>query len=384
MNRASGPLRGIRVVEFAGIGPSPFACMLLSDMGAEVLRIERPEAPLGDPRNLLARGRTVIQLDLKDPLDVQQALALLEHADVLVEGFRPGVMERLALGPIEVAQRNPRLVYARMTGWGQHGPLAQAAGHDINYIAIAGALAPIGPADGPPSIPLNLLGDFGGGGTYLVMGILAALLETRQSGQGQIIDAAICDGTLSLMTSNAAQTLRGNFQEQRASNMLDGGAPYYAVYETADQQHVSVGAIEPKFFALLCERVGLPPSLRGAQNERARWPELHAAFAACFKTRTREAWCALLEGSDACFAPVLYLSQSVAHPHLQARQAFVDVQGIRHPAPAPRFSRTPSRIQGPAANVATQTSDVLGRWRSERPSGASTSDLIVSKAPQAP
>ena len=366
MSPASGPLRGVRVVEFASIGPGPFACMLLSDMGAEVVRIERPETPLGDPHNLLARGRVNVKLDLKSPDHVKRALDLLEHADVLVEGFRPGVMERLGLGPEEVAKTNPRLVYGRMTGWGQDGPLAARAGHDINYISIAGALAPIGPADGPPSVPLNLIGDFGGGGTYLVMGILAALLETRQSGHGQVVDAAICDGTLSLMTSNAAQTLRGSYREQRTSNRLDGGAPYYAVYETADRQHVSVGAIEPQFFALLCERVGVPEVLRSTQNDRARWPELHAALAACFKTRTREDWCALLEGTDTCFAPVLHLSQAADHPHLAARQSFVDVEGVRHPAPAPRFSRTPSRIQGPASKEALQAGDLLERWRTER------------------
>jgi alpha-methylacyl-CoA racemase len=361
--RRDGPLAGVRVVEFVGMGPAPFACMLLSDMGAEVVRIDRPDAGKSDPRALTARGRQTVQLDLKEPAAMAQALALLDHADVLVEGFRPGVMERLGLGPEAVAERNPRLVYARMTGWGQSGPLAQAAGHDVNYIAVAGALAPIGPAGAPPAIPLNLVGDFGGGGTYLVMGVLAALLEARRCGLGQVVDAAICDGVASLMTSNASQALRGSYREERGANVLDGGAPYYAVYETGDGLHVAVGAIEPKFFALLCERIGVDPALRDAQRDRARWPALRENIAACLRRRTRAEWCALLEDSDACFAPVLHLSESAAHPHMTARQVFVDIGGVRQPAPAPRFSRTPSRIQGPAGQPPVQPQDILERWR---------------------
>ncbi|MCZ4314830.1 CaiB/BaiF CoA-transferase family protein [Comamonadaceae bacterium G21597-S1] len=359
----TGPLHGVRIVEFAGIGPAPFGCMLLADMGAEIIRIDRPGAPSADPRNLLARGRIAICLDLKHPAAVGQVLELLAHADALVEAFRPGVMERLGLGPDVVAQHNQRLVYARMTGWGQDGPLAQAAGHDINYIAVAGALAAIGPANERPSIPLNLIGDFGGGGTYLAMGVLAALLEARKSGRGQVVDAAICDGVVSLMTSNAAQTLRGRYREQRGSNMLDGAAPYYAVYETADGLYVSVGAIEPKFFAALCDRVGIPESLRDAQNDRTRWPQLHAKFAQRFRTRSRADWCAALEGTDACFAPVLHLGESTRHAHLVARQCFVQVDGLRQPAPAPRFSRTPSSIRPARAADPASIAAHIDRWR---------------------
>lgn len=361
--KASGPLAGIRVIEFAGLGPAPFACMLLSDMGAEVVRIDRPDARLGDPHDIIGRGRQTVLLDLKDAAALEQVRALLDQADVLVEGFRPGVMERLGLGPAQVAQRNPKLVYARMTGWGQQGPLAQAAGHDINYISLSGALAAIGPAAGAPVPPLNLVGDYGGGSLYLVVGILAAVIEARRSGQGQVVDAAICDGVNSLMSLFHVQALRGSFREQRGANMLDGGAPYYTVYATADAKHVSLGPIEPKFFALLCEKIGLPEPLRDAQNDRARWPALHEAMACIFKTRSRAAWCELLEGSDVCFAPVLGLSEAAAHPHHQARTAFVDVDGVEHPAPAPRFSRTPSTIQGPAPAAAVAVPDLLARWQ---------------------
>ena len=356
-----GPLAGLRVVEFAGLGPGPFACMLLSDMGAEVVTIDRPGRKPGDPRDIIGRGRTVVTADLKDPAERDSVLALLEQADVLVEGFRPGVMERLGLGPDAVAQRNPRLVYGRITGWGQSGPLAHAAGHDINYISLTGALDAIGPAE-TPSIPLNLIGDYGGGSLYLVCGILAALHERQTSGKGQTIDAAITDGTLSLMSMFASFALRGNFVEQRQSNLLDGGAPFYSVYPTADGRHVSVGPLEPQFFALLCERLGVKQELRAAQYERARWPELRAELARLFAARTQAECRELLEGSDACVAPVLTLSESMAHPHNVAREATVDVDGIRHPAPAPRFSRTPSAIQG-SAPVETQSLDaVLRRW----------------------
>jgi len=361
--RASGPLAGIRVIEFAGIGPGPFACMLLSDMGAEVVRIDRPDARLGDARDITGRGRQTVLLDLKDPEAIEHVLSLLEQADVLVEGFRPGVMERLGLGPEAVARRNPRLVYARMTGWGQEGPLAQAAGHDINYISLCGALAAIGEPGGPPTPPLNLVGDYGGGSLYLVVGILAAVIEARRSGLGQVVDAAICDGVNSLMSLFHAQALRGSFREERGANVLDGGAPYYTVYETADGGYVSLGPIEPKFFALLCEKIGVPESLRDAQNDRARWPALREAIAVIFKTRNRAAWCDLLEGTDVCFAPILALSEAPGHPHSQARQAFVDVEGIAHPAPAPRFSRTPSAIQGPPPTAAVSVAELLGRWR---------------------
>jgi alpha-methylacyl-CoA racemase len=358
----SGPLVGMRVVEFAGIGPGPFACMLLSDMGADVVTIERPGSAVGDRTHIAGRGRRVMPADLKSAGARDRVLELLDRADVLVEGFRPGVMERLGLGPDAVRSRNPRLVYARMTGWGQHGPLATAAGHDIDYIAITGALHAIGPAGGAPVPPLNLLGDYGGGSLYLVVGILAALLEARTSGQGQVVDAAISDGVISLMSYAVMQTLRGSFQEERGSNLLDGGAPFYSVYEAADGRHLAVGPIEPAFFAELCDRIGLPESWRALQNERARWPELRAELARIFRTRTRDEWVALLGSTDACVAPVLALSEAPAHPHNVARNAFVDVDGTRHPAPAPRFSRTPSRIQGPPPERASGADELLARW----------------------
>ncbi len=357
-----GPLAGIRIVEFAGIGPGPFACMLLSDMGADVIRVDRAGIRLGGPTDLAGRGRTTVLADLKNPDDQQKVLSLLAHADALVEGFRPGVMERLGLGPEAVAALNPKLVYGRMTGWGQEGPLAQAAGHDINYISITGALDAIGPAGGPPVPPLNLIGDFGGGSLYLALGIVSALLEARSSGKGQVVDAAITDGVLSLMTMFSTMSLRGMFKEERGSNMLDGGAPYYGVYETQDAKHISIGPIEPQFFADMCERLGVAPPLRNVQHDRTRWSELRAEFERIFKTRSRVQWCEALEGTDVCFAPILPLSEAKQHPHNVARNAFVDVQGVSHPAPAPRFSRTASAIQGPAPTTAATFAEVLSRW----------------------
>jgi len=362
-NGASGPLRGVRVIEFAGLGPGPFACMLLSDMGAEVVRIDRPGAPPTDPRDITGRGRKTVLMDLKEPQSVVQVLDLLVHADLLVEGFRPGVMERLGLSPEAVAGRNPRLVYGRMTGWGQDGPLAQAAGHDINYIAITGALAAMGEAGRGPVPPLNLVGDYGGGSLYLVAGLLAALLEARASGHGQVVDAAICDGTLSLMSNNQSHRLRGLYQEQRGSNMLDGGAPYYTTYETSDAQYVAIGPIEPKFFALMCRTIEVPEHLWNAQNDRSRWHALRDAMVVIFRTRTSAQWCELLEGSDVCFAPVLTLSEAAHHPHVLARKGFVEVAGVAQPAPAPRFSRTPSAVQGPFPDGLMSPQDLLAAWR---------------------
>ena len=359
---ASGPLRGVRVVEFAGLGPGPFACMLLSDMGADVVRIDRPGAPPTDPRDITGRGRKTVLLDLKEPQSVVQVLDLLVHADMLVEGFRPGVMERLGLGPEAVARHNPRLVYGRMTGWGQDGPLAQAAGHDINYIAITGALAAIGESGRKPVPPLNLVGDYGGGSLYLVTGLLAALLEARTSGHGQVVDAAICDGALSLMSNNQSHRLRGMYTEQRGSNMLDGGAPYYTTYETLDGQYVSVGPIEPKFFALMCRTIDLPVELWNAQDDRSRWHALRDAMAIIFRTRTRAQWCELLEGTDICFAPVLTLVEAAHHPHMQARKSFIEISGVRQPAPAPRFSRTPSAVQGPFKDNVLSPEQLRKHW----------------------
>lgn len=360
---ASGPLAGLKVIEFAGLGPGPFACMLLSDMGADVVTVDRPGRTLGDRTDITGRGRTVVPIDLKSAAAREEVLQLLEQAEVLVEGFRPGVMERLGLGPDTVAARNPRLVYGRMTGWGQKGPLAQAAGHDINYIALTGALHAIGPAGGAPVPPLNLVGDYGGGALYLVVGILAALHEVQRSGRGQVVDAAITDGVNSLMSLFATNAMRGTFKEERGTNVLDGGAPYYGIYEAADGKHVSIGPIEPQFFANLCERLGVAPALRDAQNDQEQWPALRSEFERIFRTRSRGEWTELLEGSDGCFAPVLALSEAPTHPHNVARGAFVDLDGIRHPAPAPRFSRTPSAIQGPAPLVLQSISDARFRWK---------------------
>lgn len=357
-----GPLAGVRIAEFAGLGPGPFACMLLADMGADIVRIDRPGARQVHPHDLIGRGRRTVLLDLKHPGDRDQALALLAHTDALVEGFRPGVMERLGLGPEAVAAVNPRLVYGRMTGWGQEGPLSQTAGHDINYIALSGVLAAIGERDGAPVPPLNLVGDYGGGSLYLVTGILAALIEARTSGRGQVVDAAICDGALSLMSLSLGQSLRGLYMEHRGDNVLDGGAPYYAVYRAADGEYICIGAIEPHFFAVLCERIGLDPALRNAQHDRTRWPALRAELTRIFAQRSRETWTALLGDTDACFAPVLKLSEAAQHPHLAARGAFVDVGGVPHPAPAPRFSRTPSSVARAETSGPLTCDQVLSGW----------------------
>jgi alpha-methylacyl-CoA racemase len=357
-----GPLSGIRIVEFAGLGPGPFACMLLADMGADIVRIDRPGARPIHPQDLIGRGRRTVLLDLKSGRDREQVLTLLTHADALVEGFRPGVMERLGLGPEAVSALNPRLVYGRMTGWGQDGPLSQTAGHDINYIALTGALAAIGERDGSPVPPLNLVGDYGGGSLYLAMGILAALIEARSSGHGQVVDAAICDGALSLMSLAQGHRLRGLYNERRGDNMLDGGAPYYAVYRAADDEYVCIGAIEPQFFALLCERIGVNPVLRDAQHDRTCWPALRAELAQIFSQRSRAEWTTLLGDTDACFAPVLTLSEAAQHPHLVAREAFVDVSGVPYPAPAPRFSRTPSSVAHTDTTGPITCDQVISGW----------------------
>lgn len=333
--------------------------MMLSDMGADVVTVDRSGARTPGPTQLTQRGRRRVQADLKNPASVEEVLSLLDHADVLVEGFRPGVMERLQLGPQDVARRNPRLVYARMTGWGQDGPLAQAAGHDINYIAITGALHAIGSAEKPVP-PLNLLGDYGGGSLYLVVGILAALHEARQSGKGQVVDAAISDGVVNLMALFMGMAQGGGFREQRQDNMLDGGSPWYDVYATSDGQHVSIGPIEPQFFSCLCDLLELPADLRDAQQDQSRWPALRGWLENRFRSRTQAEWCDLLEGTDACFAPVLPLSAARQHRHHLARKAFLEIDGVFHPAPAPRFSRTPSSVQShePVAGI----DDVVRRW----------------------
>lgn len=357
-----GPLSGVKVVEFAGIGPGPFCCMLLSDMGADVVRIDRKDGR-SMPKDVTARGRRSVALDMKLPGDVKVALALIEKADVLIEGFRPGVMERLGVGPEVALARNPRLVYGRMTGWGQSGPLAHAAGHDLNYIALSGALHAMGRKGEPPAPPLNLVGDYGGGALYLAMGVCAALLEATGSGKGQVVDAAITDGTASLMGVMYGLRAAGIWTDERDANLLDGGAHFYDVYETSDDKFVTIGSLEPQFYALLLEKLGLKddPAF-AAQMDRSGWSVLSDKVATMVKTKTRDEWTALLEGTDVCFAPVLSMAEAPSHPHNVARSAFVEVGGVTQPAPAPRFSRTPGAVQGPAAQPGADSEKVLGDW----------------------
>jgi len=358
----SGPLAGYRIVEFAGIGPGPFASMMLADMGADVVTLDRVSAKR-NMNSVAGRGRRVVDIDLKAQTAVAQVLDLLEGADALIEGFRPGVMERLGLGPDVVLARNPRLVYGRITGWGQAGPLAQAAGHDINYISITGALAAIGGKDRPVP-PLNLVGDFGGGALYLVVGILAALLEARKSGKGQVVDAAMCDGAASLMSMFFDLAASGRWTEGRESNMLDGGAHFYGVYECACGRFISIGAIEPQFYALLREHAGLSDTAFDAQMDRKAWPALKQNLAAIFKSKNRDEWCAIMEGTDICFAPVLTMTEAPQHPHMAAREVFITRHGVLQPAPAPRFSRTPSTARdAQKADLAELASEWLKRDR---------------------
>jgi alpha-methylacyl-CoA racemase len=355
---ALGPLTGLRVIEFAGLGPGPFACMMLADMGAEVITLDRLEANKSQT-SATGRGRRIVGLDLKNATARAQTLDLLEHADALIEGFRPGVMERLGLGPDVVHARNPRLVYGRMTGWGQEGPLAQAAGHDINYISVTGALAAIGPAEKPVP-PLNLVGDFGGGALYLVVGVLAALLEAKKSGKGQVVDAAMCDGAASLMTMFFDLAAAGHWGGERESNFLDGGAHFYGVYECACGHFISIGSIEPQFYALLRQHAGLSDQAFDAQMDRKAWPSLRQKLAEIFKSKTRDDWCSIMESTDICFAPVLSLSEAPSHPHMAARKTFVERHGAIQPAPAPRFSRTPSVIR---ETTKSDMVDVINAWR---------------------
>ncbi|HIN89486.1 MAG TPA: CoA transferase [Porticoccaceae bacterium] len=358
-----GPLKGIRVIEMAGIGPGPFCAMMLSDMGAEVVRIDRlSHKGAGSRANVLNRGRRSLALDLKTPQGVETTLALIDEADVLIEGFRPGVMERLGLGPEPCLERNPKLVYGRMTGWGQSGPLAQAAGHDINYISIAGALGAMGYADRPPAPPLNLVGDFGGGAMYLLSGVLAALIERSNSGQGQVIDAAMTDGTASLLSAFFGLMAMNLWTTDRSSNKLDGGAHYYGSYECRDGKHISIGSIEPQFYALLLEKCEITDESFLAQQDQSGWPDLRNKLETLFKTKTRDDWCAIMEGTDVCFAPVLNLKEASHHPHNEARATYVDFEGVTQPAPAPRFSRTQGEIQSSAALAGEHSEQVLRDW----------------------
>ena len=357
-----GPLQGIKVIELAGLGPAPCAGMMLADMGAEVILIERRNAAMGvAEKDVSRRGKYSLVLDLKSAEGREAVLRLLSDADVLLEGYRPGVMERLGLGPDECLARNPRLIYARMTGWGQSGPLAETAGHDINYIALTGALAAIGRKDDKPVIPLNLVGDFAGGAMFVLTGILAALLERSRSGQGQVIDAAMTDGTISLMGFFLSWMEQGLWQNQRGVNMLDGSAHFYDCYETADGRYVSIGAIEPQFYQLLLEKLGLESDEYKGQMDAANWPEYKEKLAAVFRQRTQLEWCQLLEGTDACFAPVLDMQEAQYHPHNRSRQTHLDIDGMVQPAPAPRFSRTASVIGFGPRPVGADTAAVLAR-----------------------
>jgi alpha-methylacyl-CoA racemase len=364
----SGPLAGTRIVEFAGIGPGPFAAMLLADMGAEVVRIERPGTPVADPRDYIGRSRSaVVQLDLKDSSARREALEFITHAHALIEGFRPGVMERLGLGPDAALQANPRLVYGRMTGWGQEGPLAQAAGHDINYVSLTGALAAMGRPGEPPPLPLNLVGDYGGGALYLVIGLLAGILQARTSGVGQVVDAAMCDGAASLMTLFFSLRAQGRWTDSREDNLLDGGAPFYRTYECSDGRFVAVGPIEPQFHAVLREKLGLSDPLFERQDDKGGWPAMRARLAEVFAQKTRDEWVALFAGSDGCVTPVLDLAEAPRHPHLEARRTFVNHEGGVQPSPAPRFSRTPSRVQNGPALEPTEVRTVLQHWKPSAP-----------------
>ncbi|MDG4549068.1 MAG: CaiB/BaiF CoA-transferase family protein [Candidatus Contendobacter sp.] len=364
-----GPLHGLKIVEFAGIGPAPFAGMMLSDLGAEVVQIDRAATPNAAPAKLFApdkdianRGRRALRLDLKTPDGAAAALRLIERADALIEGFRPGVMERLGLGPEVCLARNPRLIYGRMTGWGQTGPLAPTSGHDIDYLALSGVLHAIGRADSGPPPPLNTVADHGGGGMLLVVGLLAALLESRNSGQGQVVDAAMIDGSALLLVSILTLKAMGCWTDRRESNLLDGGAHFYDTYECADGKWLAVGAIEPHFYRILLEGCGVTDPAPEKQWHPESWPALKERLRAAFRTRSRDEWCALFEGSDACVAPVLDLDEAPAHPHNRARQTFVESAGLMQPAPAPRFSRTPAAIQGPPNQRADPSGDWLADW----------------------
>ena len=358
-----GPLAGIKVVEMAAIGPVPFCAMMLSDMGADVIRIDRlKQKGSGHRANVLYRGRKSIAVDLKDPQGVDVAMKLINKCDAVIEGFRPGVMERLGLGPEVCLNQNPKLVYGRMTGWGQQGKLSQAAGHDINYISLAGALGSMGYPDRPPTPPLNLIGDFGGGAMYLLSGVLAALLERQSSGKGQVIDAAMIDGTASLLSGFYGMMAMGMWTNDRYKNRLDGGAFYYGSYECADGKHISLGSLEPQFYALLLEKCGIEDKSFDEQLDQEAWPLKRQKMEAIFKTKTRNQWCEILEGTDVCFAPVLDLEEAPDHPHNKERETFVNFEGITQPAPAPRFSRTQGTIQSSANLTGENSEEILEKW----------------------
>jgi alpha-methylacyl-CoA racemase len=367
MENARGPLAGIRIVELGGVGPAPFCCMLLADLGADIVRIDRPPgydggAPVEHRFNLLHRGRRSAAFDLKKPEATDAVLKLVRSADALIEGFRPGVAEKLGLGPNACLAANPALVYGRMTGWGQDGPLAQTPGHDINYISLTGVLHSVGRAEGGPAIPLNLAGDFGGGSLYLALGVVSALLERQRSGKGQVIDAAMVDGSASLMTLFYGLRAGDYWRDERGVNRLDSGAPWYNVYETKDGRWLSLGSNEARFWRNTLALLELREDEMPAQHDRAQWPAVHAIFAARFRTRTRDEWCALAQGREVCIAPVLSMAEAPDHPHLRARETFVVNDGVVQPAPAPRFSRTPGAIQRPPPSPGADTHAVLHDW----------------------
>ncbi len=374
-----GPLSGLKVLEFAGIGPGPFCGMLLSDLGADVVRIDRKgggrggAGVSGNPYAVTERGRRSVALDLKQPQAIETCLKLMESADAVFEGFRPGVMERLGLGPDVALARNPKLVYGRMTGWGQFGPYAKAAGHDMNYIAITGALDAIGTKDKPVP-PLNLVGDFGGGALYLAFGLLAGVIHARESGQGQVIDCAMSDGAASLMAMFYGFKAMGLWQEGRRNNLLDGGAHFYDTYQCADGKWISIGSIEPQFYALLLEKTGITdPAFKGQMN-RDEWPALNARLAEVIATRTQAEWCEIMDATDVCFAPVLTMDEAPKHPHNAARQTFLEISGVTQPAPAPRFSATPGEVQGPPPGAGAHNDAALADW------GFSAGDIDNLKA----
>ncbi|HEY5876492.1 MAG TPA: CaiB/BaiF CoA-transferase family protein [Ilumatobacteraceae bacterium] len=365
----AGPLAGYRIIEIAGIGPGPFAAMMLADMGAEVIRVERVQAvrsPAPDRPYLdaLSRGRRSIAIDLKQPEGVETLLGLVERADALIEGFRPGVMERLGIGPEECAARNPKLVFGRMTGWGQSGPYASSAGHDINYISLAGALAHFGRHGGPPTPPLNMVGDFGGGGMFLAYGVVCALLEAQKSGTGQVVDTAMVDGTAVLMTMFWAFKEMGVFDEHaRGTNLLDTGAHFYDVFRCKDGGYISIGSIESQFYAELLRLTGMADDPEFArQMDKDLWPHLKSRLIRVFEEKTRDEWCAIMEHTDVCFAPVLTMSEAAAHPHNVDRGTFIEVGGVVQPAPAPRFSRTTAEVSRPPAHAGQHTREVLADW----------------------
>ena len=357
----SGPLSGLKILEFSTPGPVTFCGMMMSDLGADVIRVDRAETEGRDITYVMARGRRSIRLDLKNPAAVGACLDLIAAADAVIEGFRPGVMERLGLGPDVALSRNPRLVYGRATGWGQEGPLSHAAGHDINYISLSGALHAIGSAD-RPTPPLHLLGDAAGGGMYLAFGLLAGIIHAQATGQGQVVDSAILDGAASLMSMVFARTANGVWKDERESNFCDGGAHYYRTYQCADGKWISVASYEPKFYSLLLAATGLDDSDIPDRADREAWPVLRERLAVLIAQKTRAEWCALMEGTDICFAPVLSISEAPLHPHNVARNVFVDVAGVVQPAPAPRFSQTAGRIQGPPPEAGAHNREALTDW----------------------